>query len=141
VRAAAGVLLVGAMGSAADAVLHLLAYAMTAPDVESASLVRVMAFMQGPGLLFLAPLLACFFVGGAWLSVALARARLVWRGSATLHGVAAGLAVVGGAAAARGFVPPRAVGLAVLACVAGAQVWVGLALVDLAGRAAARSAS
>jgi hypothetical protein len=114
---------------------------MTAPDVESASLVRVMAFMQGPGLLLLAPLLACFFVGGAWLSVALARARLVSRGSATLHGVAVGLAVAGGAAASRGFVPPRAVGLAVLACVAGAQVWVGLALADLADRAAARSVS
>jgi hypothetical protein len=70
------------------------------PGVEAPSLVRVMAFMQGPGLLFLAPLLACFFVGGAWLSVALARARLVWRGT-----------------------------------------WVGLALADLADRAAARSAS
>lgn len=128
VRVGAGVLLVGAMGSAADAVLHLLAYAMTAPGVEAPSLIRVMAFMQGPGLLFLAPLLGCFFVGGAWLSVAFARACFISRGGAYLHGAAVVLAMGGGAAASLGLVSPRAVGLAVLGCVGGAQVWVGLAL-------------
>ena len=34
VRRACVVLLVGAMGSAADAVFHLFAYAMTAPDLD-----------------------------------------------------------------------------------------------------------
>jgi hypothetical protein len=41
-------LLLGAMGSAADAVLHLLAYAMTAPGLDRGPLLEVMAFMQGP---------------------------------------------------------------------------------------------
>lgn len=128
VRRGAGLLLVGAMGSAADAILHLLAYAMTAPDLESGSLIRVMEFMQGPGLLLLAPLIACFFLGGAWLSVALAKVGVVSRGSAHLHGVAVGVAVVGGALASTGMVPARAVGLAALGAVSGAQVWVGVAL-------------
>ncbi|HWQ35241.1 MAG TPA: hypothetical protein VNQ79_20515 [Blastocatellia bacterium] len=48
VKWSAGLLLVGATGSAADAVLHLLAYAMTAPGLDLATLIRVMAFMQGP---------------------------------------------------------------------------------------------
>jgi hypothetical protein len=74
------------MGSAADAVLHLLAYAMTAPGLDT------MAFMQGPGLLLLAPLILCFFVGGAWLSVALARAGIVPRWNPLLHGAAVGVA-------------------------------------------------
>jgi hypothetical protein len=80
------------MGSAADAVLHLLAYAMTAPGLDTGSLLRVMAFMQGPGLLLLAPLILCFFVGGAWLSVALARAGIVPRWNPLLHGAAVGVA-------------------------------------------------
>ena len=74
-RAGTSLLLIGAMGSAADAVLHLLAYAMTGPNLEGDALVRVMAFMQGPGLRLLAPMIACYFVGGAWLSIALARAE------------------------------------------------------------------
>jgi hypothetical protein len=47
VRWGAALLLIGAMGSAADAVLHLLAYAMTAPNLDRATLVTVMTFMQG----------------------------------------------------------------------------------------------
>lgn len=128
VRTGAGLLLVGAMGSAADAVLHLLAYAMTAPDLEPASLLRVMAFMQGPGLLLLAPLIASFFSGGAWLSVALAKAGWVSRRNAHLHGVALGVAAAGGALASAGLLPPRVVGLAALGIVSAAQAWVGAAL-------------
>src|SRR5262245_34924185 len=37
----AGLLLLGAMGSAIDAVFHLLAYAMTKPDLERSSLLQV----------------------------------------------------------------------------------------------------
>jgi hypothetical protein len=116
------------MGSAADAVLHLLAYAMTAPGLDTGSLLRVMAFMQGPGLLLLAPLILCFFVGGAWLSVALARAGIVPRWNPLLHGAAVGVAGVGGALASAGLVSPRIVGLAFLALVSAAQVAVGVAL-------------
>jgi hypothetical protein len=129
-RRGAGLLLVGAMGSAADAVLHLLAYAMTEPGLEPGSLDRVMAFMQGPGLLLLAPLIACFFIGGGALSVALARAGVVARGNARLHLLAVGVAVVGGAMASRGLLPPRAVGLTALGIVSVAQAWLGAALLN-----------
>jgi hypothetical protein len=133
VRAGATLLLLGAMGSAADAVLHLLAYAMTAPDLDLATLVRVMAFMQGPGLLLLAPLILCFFAGGATLSRALARAGVVPRAKLHLHGAALATALAGGALARLSVLPPRAVGLAVLALVSGAQAWLGLALWRRAG--------
>lgn len=136
VRRAAGVLLVGAMGSAADAVLHLLAYAMTAPDLHLETLTRVMAFMQGPGLRLIAPLIACFFAGGACLSIALGRAGVVTRRNAHLHGLALVIAVAGGAIASAGLVPARTVGLAVLGVVSLAQIQVGLVL---RARAAARA--
>jgi hypothetical protein len=128
VRWGTGLLLVGAMGSAADAVFHLLAYAMTAPGLEAGSLERVMAFMQGPGLLLLAPLIACFFLGGAWLSFALANAGAVSRRNAHLHGVAVLIAVFGGALGSMGVVPPRLVGLATLGVVSVAQIWIGVAV-------------
>lgn len=128
VRWGAGLLLVGAMGSAADAVLHLLAFAMTAPGVDRASMVPVMAFMQGQGLMLLAPLILSFFVGGAALSWALAKAGLVSRWNPWMHGLAVGVAVLGGVMAASGLVPARVVGLAFLGVVSGAHVWAGIAL-------------
>lgn len=126
-RWGAGLLLVGAMGSAADAVLHLLAYAMTAPGLDLAPLIRVMAFMQGPGLRLLAPLILCFFVGGGVLSYAFAKAQLVSRWNLRLHGIAIGVAIIGGLLAAKGFVPARAVGLLTLGIISAAQVWLGAA--------------
>lgn len=123
-----GLLLIGAMGSAADAVLHLLAYAMTAPGLELETLVRVMAFMQGPGLLLLAPLIMCFFLGGGGLSMIFAKARFVSRWNLRLHAIAVIVAVVGGLLATTGFVPSRAVGLLTLGIVSGAQAWIGAAL-------------
>jgi hypothetical protein len=127
-RWGAALLLVGAMGSAADAVLHLLAYAMTAPDLEAGSLIRVMAFMQGQGLFLLAPLILSFFVGGFVLSIALAMAGLVSPWNARLHGLAVAVAIVGGALASSALVSPRAVGLSALAMVSAAQAWVGVSL-------------
>jgi len=50
-----GLLLLGAVGSGIDAVLHLLAYAMTEPGLERGSLLELMAFMQGPGLRLIGP--------------------------------------------------------------------------------------
>jgi hypothetical protein len=125
---AAGVLLVGAMGSAADAVLHLLAYAMTAPGVDPAPMIPVMQFMQGPGLALLGPLLLAFFAGGAWLSIAAARAGLVPRWNPWLHAIAIGVAIAGGASAKAGIGSPRIAGLAMLAIVSAAQIQVGLGL-------------
>lgn len=120
VRWGAGLLLVGAMGSAADTVLHLLAYAMTASGLDLTTLVRVMAFMQGPGLLLLAPLILCFFLGGGVLSYAFAKARLVSPWNLRLHGIAIGVAVIGGLLAAKGFVPSRAVGILTLGIISAA---------------------
>ncbi len=121
-----GVLIIGAMGSAADAVLHLLAYAMTAPGLETAPLIRVMAFMQGPGLFLLAPLILCFFIGGIGLSVALWRGRVVSPWNLGLHAMALAIAVFGGLLASRNILDSRAVGLAVLGAISAAQAWAGL---------------
>jgi hypothetical protein len=128
VRWGTALMLMGAMGSAADAVLHLLAYAMTAPGLERAPLARVMTFMQGPGLVLLAPMILSFFVGGVLLSVAFARIGVVSRWNPRLHGIALLLAVFGGLLAGSGLLPPRAVGLATLGSVSIAQAWIGLAL-------------
>lgn len=132
-RLGAGLLLVGAMGSAADAVLHLLAYAMTEPGLDLATLTRVMAFMQGPGLLIVAPMIVCFFAGGAMLSIALRRAGRVPALNPWLHVCAVGAAIGGGALASAGFVPARLVGLTVLALFSAPQVWAGLAIARTRG--------
>lgn len=128
VRWWAGILLIGAMGSAADAVLHLLAYAMTEPGLEIEALVSVMEFMQGPGLLLLAPLIVCFFLGGGGLSMALANARVVSPWNFRLHLIAIAVAVGGGLLAGQGLIPSRAVGLTTLGIVSAAQAWIGVCL-------------
>lgn len=128
VRWGAGLLLLGAMGSAMDAVFHLVAYAMTMPGLELSSLLKVMAFMQGPGLRLVAPFIISFFVGGICLAIALAKKRAVSKAGAYLYLVAVGVAVVGGAAASRGLIASRAVGLSVLAAVSISQALLGLEL-------------
>jgi hypothetical protein len=124
----AGLLLVGAMGSAADAVLHLLAYAMTAPGVAPAPMIPVMTFMQGPGLIVLAPMIASFFAGGWVLAAALSRMAVVSRWNARMHGLAFVTAAAGGLLVTSGLVPSRIVGLTFLAMVSAAQAWTGIAL-------------
>jgi|SRR5215467_1821297 len=131
VRWGAGFLLLGAMGSAMDAVFHLLAYAMTRPGLEPASLLQVMAFMQGPGLRLVAPFIASFFLGGVVLSIALAKKGDVSKASGWIYLAALGVAAAGAAAASDGIISSRAVGLSVLAAVSMAQAALGL---ELAGR-------
>lgn len=128
IRWGAALLLVGAMGSAADAVLHLLAYAMTMPDLDQATLVSVMAFMQGPGLVLLAPLLLSFFLGGPILAAALARAGRVSGWNAGLYGIALLVAIAGAVLASAALVDARFVGLSFLAVISAAQVWSGVAV-------------
>lgn len=123
-----GVLLVGVIGSAADAVLHLLAFAMTEPGLEIETLVRVMSFMQGPGLLLLAPLILCFFIGVGGLSLAFANARIMSPWNFRLHLIAIVVAVIGGLLATKGLIPSRVVGLVALGIISAAQVWIGIAL-------------
>jgi hypothetical protein len=129
-RGAAATLLTGAMGSAADAVLHLLAFAMTAPGLDRETQVPAMVFMQGHGLLLLAPMILAFFAGGAWLSASLHRLDVVPRWNAWAHALALGVAVGGAGLAATGLVPARLVGLATLGVVSCAQAGIGVALVS-----------
>ena len=136
VRWASILLLAGAMGSAADAVFHLIAWAMTSSGLDQSGFVALMQIVQGPGLRFILPLIAAFFVGSVWLSTALARRGLVSRWNPGLHGLALGVAVVGGWLAPRVGIEPRTVGLAFLGGVGGAQAWVGIALARLRGEAA-----
>jgi hypothetical protein len=125
----ASVLVVGTLGLATDAIDHLLSYAMTAPGVDQSAQVQVMEFMQGPALLLISPLIASFFVGAVWLSVAFARAGAISRWNPGLYAVALGIAVVGAAlATATEVVSTRTVGILTLSTVAVAQAWLGVVL-------------
>jgi len=124
----AGLLLLGAIASGIDAVLHLLAYAMTMPGLDRSALLPVMAFMQGPGLLLIAPFIISFFAGSVLLSIALAKVRVVSRASLYMHTISFGLAIVGGFAASHGLVSSRAVGLTVLGLISLAQASLGIEL-------------
>jgi hypothetical protein len=123
IRARAVLLGIGAAGSAADAVFHLLAYAMTAPGLDPTALVPVMQFMQGPGLRLLAPLLLAFVAGSAWLSIAAARAGIVSRANPRWFlGAALATVIVD-------VLAPWNVGLGVVLFLVAAQVGVGAGLI------------
>jgi hypothetical protein len=125
----AAVLLVGTLGLAADAVDHLLSYAMTAPGVDQAAQVDVMEWMQGPALLMIAPLIACWFAGAAWLSVAYAKAGGISRWNPRLYLVALAIAGCGAALGQAGdVVDGRTVGVLTLWTIAAAQLWLGAVL-------------
>lgn len=125
----ASVLIVGTLGLAADAVDHLLSYAMTAPGVDQSAQVQAMEWMQGPGLLIIVPLIACFFVGAAWLSIAFAKAGAVSRWNPGLYVIAAGFAAGGAAlATATDLISTRTVGILTLGTIAAALGWLGFVL-------------
>jgi hypothetical protein len=131
-------LAIGAMGSAADAVFHLLAYHMTAPDIDAAAMVPIMRRMQGPGLAVLAPMLLAFFVGAATLAITCHRAGLVSARNPGLHAAAVVTALAAGAAVRADPALARPLGLIVLALVSLSLVGVGAALAPIVrrGRAA-----
>lgn len=130
------ILLAGAMGSAADAVFHWLAVEMTAPGVDRATMLPVMARMQGPGLVAIAPLIAAFF-GGTWLLVWSA-ARAVWIRRTALVVMIAGPIY---AAAMLLAVPElaRIWALGLLGCFAIGQLWVAVGFFRRAGERASAS--
>jgi len=128
VRLGAILLLIGAMGSAADAIFHLLAVAMVAPGSDVKAMLPVMEQMQGPGLRFIAPMLLAFFVGSGVLAHGFARAGFVSRVNPVLLGLAFALAAVGGPLATGQPGAARAVGLGVLGLVSLQQAWLGVAL-------------
>lgn len=124
----AALLLVGAMGSAADAVFHLLAFHMTASGADRAALLPVMEAMQGPGLLLLAPMIAAFFVGTFVLAVGWSRAGLARTRPARCVAFAITVAALASVAGSGPLMPGRLVGLAVLTVPCAFQLRLALGL-------------
>src|SRR5262245_5057549 len=111
----AAIVIVGTLGLATDAIDHILAYAMTAPGVDQEAQVETMQFMQGPALMLIAPLIAAFFVGAGWLSVAYAKAGAISNWNPRLYLIALVVGGVGAVvAAATDIVDARTVGLIAL---------------------------
>jgi hypothetical protein len=117
--------LVGALGNAADAVYHQMAYEMTAPDVDRAAMFPVMTRMQTQQVWLLVPLLLSFLPGVACLCIGLAREG---RGPSGVGRLFASALAVGlaGAVAARTFgISPRPLTMTALALFSGAIGWTG----------------
>ena len=113
----------------AAAVLFWLSWALM-PGVGVTDPAQIFALVssQRPLVaLLLAPMILSFFVGGALIALALVRAGAVTAWNLRLHGIAVLAAAAGGAMAASGLVPARAVGLTVLGLIALAQIWSGVA--------------
>lgn len=126
-RFAASALAAGACGIAIDALLHLVAYEMTAPGVDRAAMVPVMVQLQTTNLAFVMIFFLAFFVGAGALAGAASRAGLVSRWNPRLHGVAFAIAIVGGIVLGpRG--GGRIVGLTFLGLVSLSIAWVGVAI-------------
>jgi hypothetical protein len=132
VRLGAVLLAIGAMGSAADAMLHLVAYEMTAPGVARDAMEPVMRRLQGTDLALLLPFVVAFFAGHAVLLGALRRTS---PGAVRLLLLAPVLAALGAAAARAGLAANRSFALASLAALAGSLAWLGLTLVRRAPEA------
>jgi hypothetical protein len=116
------------MGSAMDAVFHLLAYAMTIPGLDRQPLLTVMAFMQGPGLRLVAPFIISFFLGSILLYVEFAKLEGVSKLRTYAYVLAFWSAVLGIVAATQGMTASRLLGLVVLAAVSATQMYVGTEL-------------
>ena len=126
-RAGAIALLWGAMGMAADAVYHQLAYEMTAPGLARDAMLPVMTRMQTDELSPLVPLLLMFLAGAVLLGLQRARrrlgpawiARLLMAPVATIGLGVAGVMLLG--------VPRRAVVLVTLGAICAGLAALGLA--------------
>ncbi|RIL05390.1 MAG: hypothetical protein DCC71_10680 [Proteobacteria bacterium] len=121
-------LLIGAMGSAADAIFHLVAFEMTAPGVAPDAVLPVMRRLQGADLVLLLPFVAAFFAGHAVLLVGARRIALVGALAPRLLALAPGVALVGALASRSGVVSGRVVGLAALGLVSASLAVLGLTI-------------
>ncbi|HEY8086934.1 MAG TPA: hypothetical protein VIF09_03795 [Polyangiaceae bacterium] len=128
VRTGGALLLMGAMGSAADAVFHLVAYEMTAPGIAAAAVAPVMQQLQGADLAMLLPFVVAFFLGHVLVVTELRRrGRFARAGFRVL--LASPLVLVAGGSIARfGLVPGRVVGLALLGALSGSLALVGASM-------------
>jgi hypothetical protein len=127
-RAGAALLLVGALGNAADAVYHQLAHEMTAPDVDRAAMPPVMTRMQTQQIWLLAPVLVAFFPGALALAAGLGNAGLAPRRLWLVHLAALAVGLAGMATALTTGLSPRAFSLTALAWVSFGLTWSGQAL-------------
>jgi hypothetical protein len=127
IRTGCVLLAIGAAGSAADAIFHLVAFEMTAPGNPEGALVGVMRRLQGPDLALLLPFVAAFFAGHAVLATAVRRRGTAGR-LAFLCVLLAPVAAIAGARAARaGVVPKRGVGLVFLGLLCASLIAVAFA--------------
>jgi hypothetical protein len=125
-RAGAVVLLWGAMGMAADAVYHQLAFEMTARGVARDAVLPVMANMQLVDLRSLVPLLLAFLVGAIVLGWQRVRRRLGARWAARMLMAPALIIPIGIVAVAALGLPRRIVVLVTLGAICGGLIGVGL---------------
>jgi hypothetical protein len=136
IRAGCVLLAMGAMGSAADAIFHLVAYEMTGPGLAAEALAPVMRKLQGTDLALLLPFVVAFFAGHALLVVGHRhRGPLARAGFLAL--VASPAILLAGAPMVRlGILAGRVVGLAFLAATAGSLALIGVSiLAESQGRA------
>ena len=127
-RAGCVLLAIGAMGSAADAVFHLVAYEMADPAVMSEAMAPVMRRLQGPDLGLLLPFVVAFFSGSAVLAVARRKGGTFAR-VGFLALIAAPAVLLAGAPLVRfGLLAGRVVGLAFLGAIAGSLAMMGLSM-------------
>jgi hypothetical protein len=94
--AGGALVLIGAMGMAADAVYHQAAYQLTAPDLDTAAMLTPLGRMQREDIVSLAPLLLAFVIGAPTLGAGLVREGRAppWVGTAL---IAAFVIAIGGA--------------------------------------------
>jgi hypothetical protein len=126
IRTGCVLLAIGATGSAADAIFHLVAYEMTAAGAPTVALAPVMARLQGPDLALLLPFVAAFFAGHAVLAVAHRNRGRAGRWALGLLLGAPLAAIACGAAAHAGVVPKRVVGLGFLGLLCASLIAVAL---------------
>jgi hypothetical protein len=128
VRAGCALLAIGAMGSAADAIFHLVAYEMTAPGIALDAVAPVMQRLQGKDLVLLVPFVAAFFLGHALLVSGLRRRGPVAMLGARVLTIAPLIVIAGGPAARAHLVAGRLIGLGFLGAVAGSLAVLGVSM-------------
>jgi hypothetical protein len=127
-RIGSTLLCVGAMGSAADAIFHLVAFEMTAPGLNLDAMGVVMRRLQGPDLRLLLPFVAALFAGQVALVLALRRRDRLTRAALWLLLSLPVLAVLGAAVVRLELTTGRVIGLAVLGALSGSLALVGVSL-------------
>jgi hypothetical protein len=123
-------LLIGAMGSAADAMFHLVACEMTAPGISLEAMAPVMRRLQGRDLALLLPFVLAFLLGHALLVGALRKRGPFARLGAIVLLAAPAIVIVGAPSVGRGLVSGRLVGLAFLGAINASLLLLGISLMS-----------